>query len=89
MLFLHVKPSELSYRRQSMSGYCDLVKLNASHAFLYAYVVPPLRDILSKQDLLANLTSRNAAIADQQVFNLKLSTEVTRMFRQRCCTCPC
>lgn len=36
---------------------------------------------LRKQDLLANLTSNKAAIVDTQIFNLKLSNEITRKWR--------
>jgi bleomycin hydrolase len=37
----------------------------------------------SKQDILVNLTSRKAEIADTQVFNVKLSNEVTPVTSQK------
>ncbi|KAK9897360.1 peptidase C1B, bleomycin hydrolase [Cystobasidium minutum MCA 4210] len=39
--------------------------------------------LLSKQDLLQNLTQRDAEVADTQVFNLKLSSEVTPVTNQK------
>ncbi|CAD6587372.1 MAG: hypothetical protein CYPHOPRED_003901 [Cyphobasidiales sp. Tagirdzhanova-0007] len=42
-----------------------------------------LGTLLSKQDILANLTNRRAEVADTQVFNLKLTSEVTPVTNQK------
>jgi len=56
-------------------------------SFASAYERDPSKKVigtlLSKQDLLANLTKRSCEVADTQVFNLKLSSEVTPVTNQK------
>ena len=62
----------LRYEYGPDMNYGRTIKLCVCHStFLVVY---------SKQDILANLTNRAAEVADTQVFNVKLSVEVTRRF---------
>lgn len=62
---------------------CDRLALAVpTPAALAGFELIQVIHLYSKQDLLQNLTQRQAEIADKHIFNLKLSSEVTPVTNQ-------